>query len=154
VLYTTTQTHSLGAKAALILGVRCRALEVRAEDGWALRGETLAAALKEDAEQGLSSFILSALLAFSPYRRSADEEICFAVATVGTTSSGAVDRVDEIGPIRVFHLSSRVKKSFSCLLLLDLSQTTSRRVAPYRRRLGWCRSRMPRASGGPPITRN
>ncbi len=31
VVYTTTQTHSLGAKAALILGLQVRTLEVTAE---------------------------------------------------------------------------------------------------------------------------
>ena len=45
VIYTTTQTHSLGTKAGLILGLDVRALEVKAEDEYALRGSTLKEAL-------------------------------------------------------------------------------------------------------------
>ncbi len=62
VIYGTTQTHSLGAKAALILGVRFRALEVDAEDNYSLRGETLSRALKEDREAGLHPYIMSYVL--------------------------------------------------------------------------------------------
>ncbi|KAN0074486.1 Pyridoxal phosphate-dependent transferase [Tylopilus felleus] len=79
VLYTTTQTHSLGQKAGLILGVNVRALEVTAEDNYALRGTTLKRALEEDANAGLYPFIL--------------------IATVGTTSSGAIDHLEELGDI-------------------------------------------------------
>jgi aromatic-L-amino-acid decarboxylase len=60
VLYTTTQTHSLGKKAGLILGLNVRALEVTAEDNYALRGATLKRALEEDAIAGMYPFILSA----------------------------------------------------------------------------------------------
>lgn len=59
VIYGTTQTHSLGAKAALVLGVRFRALEVTIEDNFALRGHTLAAALEEDRKNGLHPYVLS-----------------------------------------------------------------------------------------------
>ncbi|KAF8839449.1 hypothetical protein BDN67DRAFT_970046 [Paxillus ammoniavirescens] len=79
VLYTTTQTHSLGKKAGLVLGLNVRALEVTSEDNYALRGETLRSALMEDALAGLHPFIL--------------------VATVGTTSTGAIDHLAEIGEI-------------------------------------------------------
>ncbi|EIN03898.1 hypothetical protein PUNSTDRAFT_55958 [Punctularia strigosozonata HHB-11173 SS5] len=79
VVYTTTQTHSLGAKAALVLGLACRSLPVKAEENFALRGEILKVALKEDHAKGKRPFVL--------------------VATVGTTSSGAVDRIDEIGAV-------------------------------------------------------
>ena len=58
VLYGTTQTHSLGAKAGLILGIPFRALETRKEDDYALRGDTLSAALLEDQAKGLVPFIL------------------------------------------------------------------------------------------------
>ncbi|KAK7689917.1 hypothetical protein QCA50_006556 [Cerrena zonata] len=77
VFYTTTQTHSLGVKAGLVLGVQCRALEVEAEDQFALRGSVLRQALEEDKERGKHPFMI--------------------IATVGTTSSGAVDRLGEIG---------------------------------------------------------
>ncbi|KAI0922914.1 hypothetical protein AcW1_002567 [Taiwanofungus camphoratus] len=79
VVYVTSQTHSLGVKASLVLGLECRILEVRAEDGFALRGETLKAALVEDETKGRQPFIL--------------------IATVGTTSSGAIDRLDEVGEV-------------------------------------------------------
>jgi aromatic-L-amino-acid/L-tryptophan decarboxylase len=58
-IYGTTQTHSLGAKVALILGVQFRALEVTAEDHFSLRGATLSRALKEDREKGLHPYLLS-----------------------------------------------------------------------------------------------
>ena len=58
IIYTTTQTHSLGVKASLILGLHCRSLEVTAEDQFALRGATLRKALEEDGAKGLHPFIL------------------------------------------------------------------------------------------------
>ncbi|KAJ3529049.1 hypothetical protein NM688_g7910 [Phlebia brevispora] len=79
VIYTTTQTHSLGVKAGLVLGLACRTLEVSAEDQYALRGDTLRKALEEDEAQGKHPFIL--------------------IATVGTTSSGAIDRLEEIAEV-------------------------------------------------------
>ncbi|KAG8800517.1 hypothetical protein FRC18_008007 [Serendipita sp. 400] len=85
VIYGTTQTHSLGAKAALILGVHFRALEVTMEDTFSLRGETFSKALKEDKEKGLHPYLM--------------------IATVGTTSSGAVDNIQEIGNILEEHPS-------------------------------------------------
>ncbi|KAG2153412.1 pyridoxal phosphate-dependent transferase [Suillus clintonianus] len=88
VLYTTTQTHSLGKKAGLVLGLKVRALEVTADDDFALRGEALEVALREDVDAGLHPFIL--------------------IATVGTTSSGAVDRLGEI---------AGVAKHYPCLWL-------------------------------------
>ncbi|TXT08689.1 hypothetical protein VHUM_02817 [Vanrija humicola] len=79
VMYGSTQTHSLGAKAAKILGLTFRALPVRAADNYALRGATLAAAVEEDIANGLIPF--------------------FAIGTVGTTSTGAVDYIAEIGQV-------------------------------------------------------
>ena len=61
VIYTTTQTHSLGVKAALVLGLECRSLDVTAEDRFALRGETLRKALEEDAATGKCPFVLGTL---------------------------------------------------------------------------------------------
>ncbi|TDL17215.1 hypothetical protein BD410DRAFT_794507 [Rickenella mellea] len=74
--YTTSQTHSVGAKAALILGIKVRSLEVNLSDNFGLRGETLRNALEEDIRAGLHPFII--------------------VATIGTTSSGAIDHLNEI----------------------------------------------------------
>lgn len=59
VIYTTTQTHSLGLKAGLILGLSVRALEVTTEDRFSLRGETLRLALDEDEKKGKKPIILS-----------------------------------------------------------------------------------------------
>ncbi|KAF8828784.1 hypothetical protein HHX47_DHR3000279 [Lentinula edodes] len=75
-IYTSTQTHSLGLKAGVILGLTVRALEVTREDNFSLRGYTLRSALEEDKKKGLHPFIL--------------------IATIGTTSSGAVDNIAEI----------------------------------------------------------
>ncbi|KAG8888279.1 hypothetical protein FRB98_008025 [Tulasnella sp. 332] len=83
IIYGTTMTHSLGAKAALILGLTFRALEVSKDDNYGLRGETLKRALEEDQTAGLAPFIF--------------------IATVGTTSSGAIDKLEEIGQVAVVH---------------------------------------------------
>ncbi|KNZ73941.1 Tyrosine decarboxylase 1 [Termitomyces sp. J132] len=85
VIYTTSQTHSLGVKAGLVLGLSVRVLGVRAEDNFSLRGETLRLALEEDERQGLKPFVL--------------------IATVGTTSSGAIDNLPEIQQIVQKHPS-------------------------------------------------
>ncbi|KAL1939395.1 hypothetical protein VTO73DRAFT_9951 [Trametes versicolor] len=85
VIYTTTQTHSLGVKAGLVLGLQVHALEVTPEDEYGLRGETLRQALAEDLAQGKRPFIT--------------------IATVGTTSSGAVDNLEEIGEVLKEHPS-------------------------------------------------
>ncbi|KEP45565.1 aromatic-L-amino-acid decarboxylase [Rhizoctonia solani 123E] len=77
VIYGTSQTHSLGAKAALILGLQFRAIEVHAKDNYALRGESLVNALEEDRKDGKHPFVV--------------------IATVGTTSSGAIDNIEEVG---------------------------------------------------------
>ena len=59
VMYGSTQTHSLGAKAGLILGIPFRALETKEADNWALNGETFKDAIKEDQAKGLIPFMLS-----------------------------------------------------------------------------------------------
>ncbi|KZO92342.1 hypothetical protein CALVIDRAFT_308478 [Calocera viscosa TUFC12733] len=79
VIYGTTQTHSLGAKAALILGLNFRALDVHPTFQYGLRGSTLQKAIGEDREAGKHPFVL--------------------IATLGTTSTGAIDCMSEIGPI-------------------------------------------------------
>ncbi|KAI5119401.1 hypothetical protein M0805_005944 [Coniferiporia weirii] len=76
IMYTTTQTHSCGKKAALVLGLRVKAIEIHMEDDLSLRGSALRDALNEDKKEGLHPFIL--------------------IATVGTTNSGAVDNLHEI----------------------------------------------------------
>lgn len=59
VIYGTTMTHSLGSKAALILGLSFRALEVMKEDEFGLRGQVLRQALEEDKAKGKHPFIFS-----------------------------------------------------------------------------------------------
>jgi aromatic-L-amino-acid/L-tryptophan decarboxylase len=59
VIYTTTQTHSLGAKAALVLGLSEYAIGVSPADDFALRGETLRKALERDSVAGRKPFVLS-----------------------------------------------------------------------------------------------
>lgn len=76
VIYGTTQTHTIGVKAANILGLQFRAIEVEAKDAYALRGNQLRKALEEDTAKGLIPFML--------------------IATVGSTSSGAIDNLVEI----------------------------------------------------------
>jgi len=64
----------------LILGLRVRALDVDATvvtDNTGLTGEALKVAIEEDHAQGLHPFVL--------------------IGTVGTTSSGAIDRVADVG---------------------------------------------------------
>jgi aromatic-L-amino-acid decarboxylase len=55
----TTQTHSLGAKAALILGLGFHAIDTCEEDHWALRGQALEAELAKLEAAGKKPFILS-----------------------------------------------------------------------------------------------
>ncbi|KAF9017992.1 hypothetical protein BDZ89DRAFT_1140313 [Hymenopellis radicata] len=88
VLYATSQTHSLGVKAAMVLGLSCRILPVKEEDNFSLRGHTLRTALEEDAQLGKKPFIL--------------------IVTVGTTSSGAIDNLPEIKQVVKEHPYLRV----------------------------------------------
>ncbi len=66
VIYTTTQTHSLGVKAGLVLGLKVRALEVKKENEYGLRGEELHAAVEEDHARGRRPFIVGELLPDRP----------------------------------------------------------------------------------------
>ncbi|KAF8160873.1 aromatic-L-amino-acid decarboxylase [Crassisporium funariophilum] len=84
-IFTTTQTHSLGLKAGLVLGIEVRAIDVKMEDQLSLRGDTLRDALAEAASGTWKPFII--------------------IATVGTTSSGAIDNIAEIGAVAKDHPS-------------------------------------------------
>ncbi|RUS32481.1 pyridoxal-dependent decarboxylase conserved domain-containing protein [Jimgerdemannia flammicorona] len=75
IAYGSDQTHSCTHKAALIANVRFRSLPT--DDDFRLRGETVWAEVQNDMDEGLIPFFLT--------------------ATIGTTSSGAVDAIDEIG---------------------------------------------------------
>ncbi|GAA5896560.1 hypothetical protein JCM6882_005728 [Rhodosporidiobolus microsporus] len=76
VIVATTQTHSLGAKAALVLGLGFHAIETKAEDDWALRGDALRSELEKLEAAGKKPFVL--------------------IATLGSTSTGAIDNIAEI----------------------------------------------------------
>jgi len=80
VAYTSEQAHSSMEKAAAIAGIgrdRLRLIEVDAQ--FAMQAQALGAAIEKDRERGLIPFFVS--------------------ATVGTTSSNAIDPVPEIGEI-------------------------------------------------------
>jgi aromatic-L-amino-acid/L-tryptophan decarboxylase len=61
VIYTTTQTHSLGKKAGLVFGLSVHSIPVHSKDDFALRGEELKQAIEEDIKNGKKPFILSKL---------------------------------------------------------------------------------------------
>ncbi|RUS88216.1 hypothetical protein EGW08_004048, partial [Elysia chlorotica] len=77
VAYTSEESHSCIRKAAQLALVTIRSLPT--DENFSLRGETLAAAIKEDKSKGLIPFFLG--------------------ATVGTTSTIAIDNLCELGPI-------------------------------------------------------
>ena len=64
VLYISSQTHSLGVKTAVLLGLQCRTLPVLAQDDYSLRGSTFRVAYQEDRAAGLWPFCLSEHLDF------------------------------------------------------------------------------------------
>lgn len=77
VAYTSQEAHSCVEKAAMIGFVKIRRLET--DENYRLRGDILATAIKEDQEQGLTPFFVS--------------------ATLGTTSCCSFDDLTELGPI-------------------------------------------------------
>ena len=80
IAYTSTQTHSSVAKAAKIAGIGSSNLRlIEVDDEFAARPESLAAQIKADKAAGLTPF--------------------FVCATVGTTSSLAMDPIRAIGEI-------------------------------------------------------
>lgn len=70
------ESHSSSAKAAIIAGVRFKAIPVSMENNLALTGKDLRAALEECKQEGLEPFHLTTML--------------------GTTSTCAVDKFEEI----------------------------------------------------------
>jgi aromatic-L-amino-acid decarboxylase len=80
VAYASTQTHSSVEKAALIAGLgRGNLRSIQIDERFALRPDLLARQIRQDRGAGLVP--------------------CFVCATVGTTSSNAVDPLPEIGAI-------------------------------------------------------
>ncbi|GHJ85192.1 hypothetical protein NliqN6_1594 [Naganishia liquefaciens] len=79
VMYGSTQTHSIGKKAAIILGMEFRALPTYRKDDYALRADVVREALTEDSKKGLIPFML--------------------IATVGSTNTGTIDHIGDIGQV-------------------------------------------------------
>ena len=80
VAYTSTQAHSSIEKAAKIAGLGKQHLRlIDVDRSFAMRPDSLAAQIQSDRQSGLTP--------------------CFVSATVGTTSSNAIDPVREIGQI-------------------------------------------------------
>ena len=80
VAYASSQTHSSVEKAVKIAGLGRKNLRVvEVDDRFAMRPDTLARRIEEDRQAGRIP--------------------CFVCATVGTTSSNAIDPLPEIGPI-------------------------------------------------------
>ncbi|KAF8316499.1 pyridoxal phosphate-dependent transferase [Cantharellus anzutake] len=101
IIYLSTQTHSLGLKGAKLLGLNYRELDVDEGCEWGVKGLAFKNAYDEDRNKGLWPFIF--------------------IGTIGTTSSGANDHIDEIGPIISqldsvwFHIDAAwAGVSFSC----------------------------------------
>jgi aromatic-L-amino-acid decarboxylase len=80
VAYASTQTHSSVEKGVKIAGLgRANLRQIEVDDTFAMRPEALARQIREDRQAGLVP--------------------CFVCATVGTTSSNAIDPLPEIGRI-------------------------------------------------------
>ena len=77
VAYGSKQAHSSVERAGLLAGVRMHLLE--GDEELRMGGDELAAAVREDRERGLVP--------------------CCVVATLGTTSSCAMDHLQELGPV-------------------------------------------------------
>ena len=69
VVYVTTQTHSLGLKAGLVLGLPVHAIPVRSEDNYSLRGGDLREVLERDKAEGKHPFVISKTDPHSRIRR-------------------------------------------------------------------------------------
>ena len=80
VAYSSTQTHSSVEKAVKIAGIGRRNLRlIEVDDAFALRPDLLAEQIRKDRQAGLIP--------------------CYVCATIGTTSSNAIDPLPEIGKI-------------------------------------------------------
>ena len=107
VAYASTQAHSSIEKAVKIAGlgrVNLRLVEV--DDGFAMRPEALASRIREDRRAGLVP--------------------CFVCATVGTTSSNAIDPLPEIG---------RICREEALWLHVDAAMSGTAAICPEFRRI-------------------
>jgi len=58
-IYTTTQTHSVGAKAGIVFGIPVKSIDVSMEDQLSLKGANLRSSLEDDVAKGKHPIILS-----------------------------------------------------------------------------------------------
>ena len=59
VIYVTSQTHSLGLKGGLVLGLPVRIIPVRAQDNYSLRGQDLLEVIEMDKADGKHPIVMS-----------------------------------------------------------------------------------------------
>jgi aromatic-L-amino-acid/L-tryptophan decarboxylase len=59
VIYVTTQTHFLGMKSGLVLGLPVHCIPVCAEDNYSLRGQDLRDTIERDKAEGKHPFLIS-----------------------------------------------------------------------------------------------
>ena len=59
VIYVTSQTHSLGLKSGVVLGLPVYCIQVHTRDNYSLRGQDLREAIERDRAQGNHPFIIS-----------------------------------------------------------------------------------------------
>ncbi|GIM15937.1 hypothetical protein Vretimale_18591 [Volvox reticuliferus] len=105
VAYASDQAHSCFRKACMVVGIdHIRSLPTRAVDNWELRPEVLQAAISADLSEGLIP--------------------CFVMATIGTTSSCAVDPVGRL---------AEVATSNDCWLHVDAAYAGSAAILPEQR---------------------
>jgi aromatic-L-amino-acid decarboxylase len=107
VAYASTQTHSSIEKAVKIAGLgRANLRLVEVDDSFAMRPEALASRIREDRRAGLVP--------------------CFVCATVGTTSSNAIDPLPEIG---------RLCREEGLWLHVDAAMSGTAAICPEFRRI-------------------
>jgi aromatic-L-amino-acid decarboxylase len=107
VSYVSTQTHSSLQKAAMISGIGLSNLRlIEVDDNFAMRPEALSRQIEADKRNGLLP--------------------CFVCATVGTTSSNAMDPIPEI---------ARVAKQHNLWLHVDAAMSGTAALCPEFRHL-------------------
>ena len=115
VAYTSTQAHSSIVKAAMVCGIgRDRVRRVGTDETLAMNPDRLRDAIQADLDAGLTPFFIG--------------------ATLGTTSSGAVDPLEPVG---------RIAEEYNCWLHVDAAWAGSALVCEEHR---WMLKGIERAS--------
>ncbi len=83
----------------MILGLNYRLINVDASTRWGVTGRMVKTAYDEDRKQGKWPFAFSKLIWIVCVMRMGWFTGLLSVGTIGTTSSGANDHIEEIGPI-------------------------------------------------------